>query len=88
MAPKDCSSPEPVNMLGCVAKGIKAGDGIIVANRLILHWGDYSVFSGQPNGNTSILKSGRGEVPLWLSRNEPDWYPQGHRFVPWPHSVG
>ena len=47
-------------MLGCVAKGIKAGDGIIVANRLILHWGDYSVFSGQPNGNTSILKSGRG----------------------------
>ena len=23
-----------------------------------------------------------------LSRNESDCYPQGHRFNPWPHSVG
>ena len=30
----------------------------------------------------------RIEFPLWLSRNESDLYPWGHRFNPWPCSVG
>ena len=33
--------------------------------------------------NTFIL-----EFPSWLCNNEPDEYPWGHGFDPWPHSVG
>ena len=28
------------------------------------------------------------EVPTWLRGNEPDYYPRGHRFAPWPRSAG
>ena len=28
------------------------------------------------------------EILLWLSGNEPYWYPWGCGFNPWPHSVG
>ena len=28
------------------------------------------------------------EFPLWLSGNEPNWYPWDCRFNPWPCSVG
>ena len=28
------------------------------------------------------------EFPLWLSGNEPDYYPWGCGFNPWPHPVG
>ena len=28
------------------------------------------------------------EFPLWLSNNEPNWYPGGCGFDPWPCSMG
>ena len=28
------------------------------------------------------------EFPPWLSSKEPDWYPWGRMFDPWPSSVG
>jgi len=35
-----------------------------------------------------VLKTIILEVLLRFSVNEPDLYPQGHRLVPWLHSVG
>ena len=33
-------------------------------------------------------KNKKRRFPLWLSGNEPNWYPWGCRFDPWPRSVG
>ena len=33
-------------------------------------------------------KKKKQEFPLWLSGNEPNYYPRGHKFDPWPRSVG
>ena len=35
-----------------------------------------------------VLRTVSREFRSWLSGNEPDWYPWGHSFDPWPHSVG
>ena len=35
-----------------------------------------------------LKKSSLLEFPLWLSGNDPDQYPRGHGFDPWPRSVG
>ena len=29
-----------------------------------------------------------GGIPLWFSGNKSDWYPWGHGFDPWSHSMG